>query len=99
MTQSSPDSAQRRHVLTQLSIAAVGVLLAVVIHFVVPSSSARPLPQGDVWMHFVHSYFMDVIVFLGMVLFAIYRRGPRGWIFALVAGGMVPELLLFHWIK
>jgi hypothetical protein len=38
-------------------------------------------------------------VFLGMVLFAVYRRGPRGWIFALVAGGLVPELLVFHWMK
>jgi hypothetical protein len=103
MTQTSRDSTERRRLLTQLSIAGVGVLLSIVLHFVVPFSSARSLPQGDgwqfVWMHFVQSYFMEVVVFLGMVLFAIYRRGPRGWIFALVAGGLVPELLVFHWMK
>ena len=103
MTESFPDSNERLRLLTQLPIAGVGVLLSVVLHFVVPFSSARSVPQGEgwqfVWMHCVQSYFMEVVVFVGMVLLAIYRRGPRGWIFALVAGGMVPELLVFHWMK
>ena len=99
MTQLSPNSTGRRQALTQLSIAGVGALLSVVLHFVVPLSPAQPLPQGDAWAHFVQSYFMNVVVFVAMVLFATYRRRPFGWLFAFVAGGMVPELLVFHWMK
>jgi len=50
-------------------------------------------------MHFLQSYFMYVVVFVAMVLFAADRRGPRGWIFAFIAGGMIPEWLVFHWMK
>ena len=42
---------------------------------------------------------MQVVVFLGLVFLAVYRRGPRAWIFALFAGGAIPELFIFHWLK
>jgi hypothetical protein len=50
-------------------------------------------------MHFAGSYHMQVAVFLAMVLFAVYSRGLRAWIFAFLSGGVFPELFIFHWLK
>ena len=103
MTQLLANPNGRQQMLTLLFVAGVGALLSIVLRSVVPSSPAQPPPQGDglqfVWMHFVQSYFMGVVVFLAMVLFASYRRGRFGWIFAFAAGGMAPNLLFFHWMK
>jgi hypothetical protein len=99
----------RRHLSNQLIIAAVGMVLSVIVHFTLPKSPGQSFfeslshLQGNgsqfVWMHFVMSYYTRVAVFLGMVLFAIYSRGPRAWIFAFLSGGVVPELFIFHWLK
>jgi hypothetical protein len=100
---------RRRHLLTQLIVAAVGTLLSVVVHYTLPGSPGQSFfqsvshLQGNgsqfAWMHFVVSYYTQVAVFLVMVLFAVYRRGPRAWIFAFLSGGAVPELFIFHWLK
>jgi len=100
---------RRRHLSNQLTIAAVGMVLSVIAHFTLPKSPGQSFfeslshLQGNgpqfVWMHFVVSYYMQVAVFLGMVLFAVYSRGPRAWIFAFLSGGAVPELFIFHWLK
>lgn len=110
MNQPEPAPADRqRHLSTQLTLAALGALLSVVVHFTLPKSPGQSFfesvshLQGHgwpfAWMHFVVSYYMQLAVFLGMVLFAVYRRGPRAWVFAFFSGGAVPELLIFHWLK
>jgi hypothetical protein len=100
---------RQRHLSNQLIIAAVGMVLSVIVHFTLPKSPGQSFfeslshLQGNgpqfVWMHFIVSYYMQVAVFLGMVLFAVYSRGPRAWIFAFLSGGAVPELFIFHWLK
>jgi hypothetical protein len=35
---------------------------------------------------------MQLVVFLGMVLFAVYSLGPRAWILAFLSGGLCPEI-------
>ena len=100
---------RRRHLSLQLIISAVGILLSVIVHFALPKSPGQSFfeslshlrgngPQF-IWMRFILSYYMQVIVFLGMVLFAVHSRGPRAWIFAFLSGGAVPELFIFHWLK
>ena len=82
--------------------------MGIVAHFVMPKSPTQsfvesvPNLHGNgwpyAWMHFVNSYPMHVVVFAVMVGFAVYRRGPLSWIFALVAGLALPDLFLFHWL-
>jgi hypothetical protein len=110
MLQASPAPTElRRHLSNRLIIAAVGAVLSVIVHFVVPKPPGQSFSelssnlQGSgfalAWAHFVLSYYAQVIVFLGIVLLAVYRRGLPAWIFAFVAGGAVPELFIFHWLK
>jgi hypothetical protein len=110
MTQPAPaPTDHRRHLSGQLTIAAVGAFLSVIAHFALPKSPGQYFfqsvsnLQGNgwqfAWMHFVVSYYMQVAVFLVMILFAVYRRGPRAWIFAFLSGGAVPELAIFRWLK
>jgi hypothetical protein len=102
-------SDRRQHARTQLTIGAAGALLSIFAHLFLPKSPTQSFLesvsnlQGNgsqfAWMHFVLSYFMQVVVFVGMLLFAFYLRGPRARIFALIAGGAIPELFIFHWLK
>lgn len=98
----------RRHFAMQLTAAAVGAFLSVIAHFALPKSPGQSFfqsvsnLQGNgwqfTWMHFVGSYYMQIVVFFIMVLFAVYGRSLRARIFAFLSGGAVP-VLLFHWLK
>lgn len=100
---------RRRPLSVQLTIAVVGALMALIAHFALPKSPGQSFfhlvsnLQGNgwqfAWMHFVASYYTQVTVFLVMVLFAVYRRGPRAWIFAFLSGSAVPDLFIFHFLR
>ena len=93
----------------QLTVAALGALLSVIAHFVLPKSPGQAFfesvsgLQGNgpqfAWMHFLASYYTKVALFFLALLAAAYLRGPRAWIFAFIAGAAIPELFIFHWLK
>jgi hypothetical protein len=109
MAQPAQAPTNRQPLSIQLTIAALGALLSVIAHFVLPKSSGQSFfesvstLQGNgpqfAWMHFLASYYMKVVIFFVAVLAAAYVRGPRAWIFAFIAGAAVPELFIFHWLK